>query len=122
MSNPILVIEDEPDVRESIKEILEIEGFTVATAGNGEEALTLLQSGTRTCLILLDLMMPIMDGWQFLKILKEKHQDVFSTIPVIVVSAAADLTTVEQQYSCRVMNKPCNIENLLALAHEYCKH
>lgn len=122
MSNPILVIEDEPDVRESIKEILEIEGFRVATAGNGEEALTLLQSGTRTCLILLDLMMPVMDGWQFLKILKEKHQDVFSTIPIIVVSAAADLTTVEQQYSCRVMNKPCNIESLLALAHEHCKH
>lgn len=117
----VLVVEDEPDVRETIKEILEMEGFAVATAENGQEALNLLQQARQPCLILLDLMMPVMNGWQFLEALKHGHQQLFAATPIVVVSAVADLTTVQEQYNCRIMKKPANIQSLLALAHEFCK-
>lgn len=121
MTNCVLVVEDEPDVRETIKEILQMEGFTVVTAENGQDALNVLTEFGKPCLILLDLMMPVMNGWQFLEALKNGHQQLFASTPIVVVSAVADLTTVQAQYNCRVMKKPANVQSLLALAHEYCK-
>lgn len=117
----VLIIEDEPGVRETIKDILEMEGFAVTTAENGEEALKLLQASQHPCLILLDLMMPVMNGWQFLEALKKDHQHVLATIPVVVVSAVADLASVQQQYACRIMKKPVSVATLVELAHEYCE-
>jgi CheY-like chemotaxis protein len=117
----ILIVEDEPDVRETLKEILELEGFNVLAAENGAVALQYFQQGTHSCLILLDLMMPVMNGWQFLEALKNNHLEILNSTPIIVVSAAADVTSVKQQYNCQVMNKPCNLDSLLALAHQYCE-
>ncbi len=117
----ILIVEDEPNVRETLKDILELEGFCVATAENGQDALGRLQSYEHPCLILLDLMMPVMNGWQFLEALEAKHQHVLATIPVVVVSAVADLTDVQQKYQCQVMKKPVNMQTLIALAKEYCQ-
>ena len=61
----ILVVEDEKESRDSLREILEFEGYDVQTAVNGREALDALNaSGDRICIVLLDLFMPVMDGWQ----------------------------------------------------------
>lgn len=118
----ILIIEDEPDLRETLKDLLELSGFKVAAAENGKEGLKLLlEEMEKTCLILLDLMMPVMNGWQFLEALKNEHQHLLDTIPLVVVSAAADLTDLQQQHGCRVMKKPANIEHLVTLAREHCE-
>lgn len=117
---PILIIEDEPDLRETLKELLEMYGFLVVAAENGEEGLKRLHDIAQPCLILLDLMMPVMNGWEFLAALKNEHDRDRAAIPVVVVSAAADLSGVQEQYGCRAMKKPVNIENLVALAHEHC--
>lgn len=116
----ILIVEDEPDAREALKEILEIEGFNVVTAENGREGLALLKTVEEPCLILLDLMMPVMNGWEFLEALRRQEQHVLATIPVVVVSAIADLTAVQQEYNCDYMKKPVNVQSLVSLAHQYC--
>lgn len=119
--NSILLVEDERDAREALKEILEMEGFKVSTAENGQEGLDLLLSSQEPCLILLDLMMPVMNGWEFLEALKQHHQHVLTTIPVIVVSAIADLSIAQRKYNCGIMKKPVNVQSLVALAHQYCR-
>lgn len=82
----ILVVEDDDDIRDSLKELLEEEGYRIDTATNGRQALTQLQGPDRPHVILLDLMMPEMDGWQFQKELRQVPQ--YSEIPVIVISAS----------------------------------
>lgn len=114
----ILVIEDEADIRETIKDILELEGFSVETAENGQVGLEKLHSSDRPCLILLDLMMPVMNGWQFLD--EVRQQDILATIPIVVVSAAADVTDVKRQYGCDIMKKPASIDALMEIARSYC--
>lgn len=119
--NSILLVEDERDAREALKEILEMEGFHVSTAENGQEGLKVLATSQEPCLILLDLMMPVMNGWEFLEALKQHHQHVLATIPVVVVSAIADLSVAQQKYNCDIMKKPVNVRSLVDLAHQYCK-
>ena len=81
----ILVVEDDDDIRDSLKELLEEEGYRVDTAANGEQALGRL-SGEPPHLILLDLMMPVMDGWEFQKQLRQIP--CFARVPIIVISAS----------------------------------
>lgn len=117
----IMIIEDEADLRETIKEMLEISGFSVLTAENGREGLRLINEIGKPCLILLDLMMPVMNGWEFLERLKNTDEHVLSDIPVTVTSAAADVADVQRQYGCNVLKKPLSMERLVALAHEHCQ-
>ena len=117
----IMVVEDDEGVRETLRDLLELEGFRVFAAENGREGLQLLQSTGEPCLILLDLMMPVMSGWEFLEALKEEHPRVLTDTRVAVVSAAADVIEVQQEYGCPVLNKPLNIERLLELARERCE-
>lgn len=83
---PVVVVEDEPDLRESLKLFLETEGFEVHTASNGREALDLVKRLGKPVVVLLDLMMPVMNGWEFFK--SVKAQSLPSTI--VVVSAAPE--------------------------------
>lgn len=115
----IVVIEDDEDLRETLRDLLEMEGFQVSTACNGLEGLRLIERSSRPCLILLDLMMPVMDGWEFLDTLRQNAAQLAQT-PVAVVSAAADLSDVERQYGCSVLKKPVNLKRLFALAHQHC--
>lgn len=115
----ILIIEDEPDLRETLRDLLELEGFEVASAANGSEGLLALEKTGKPCLILLDLMMPVMDGWQFLEALRNRCGPV--DIAVVVVSAIADVSDVRERYGCEVLKKPVKIEQLLAFAHAHCE-
>lgn len=117
----ILLIEDEPDLRETLKELLELVGFTVETAANGREGLHKLDSAGRPCLIMLDLMMPVMNGWQFLETLKNDPLHDRAGIPVVVVSAALDMEDIQAQYGCQSLSKPVDIDKLLGMAHAHCK-
>ena len=84
----VLVVDDNADLRDMIVALLEDYGFQTAAAANGAEAVVLLSRGLRPALILLDLMMPVMDGWETLKWLKTQRE--LSAIPVVIVSAGPD--------------------------------
>ena len=87
MKKTIMVIEDENDIRSSLKEILELEGYDVLTAENGQDALNVLKQSTKPNLILLDMKMPVMNGWEFAENFRKTYD---SSSPIVVVTAAAD--------------------------------
>ncbi|WP_199243141.1 response regulator [Vitiosangium sp. GDMCC 1.1324] len=80
----MLVVDDDPDILEALSEILEAEGFEIRRARNGKEALDRLEPDPPQ-LILLDLMMPVMDGWEFAQRMRQKPA--VANIPLIVLSA-----------------------------------
>src|SRR5690349_24468881 len=84
----ILIVEDEADFRAGVAAVLEGAGYRVIEAEHGEAALRSLRSASEFCLILLDLFMPVMNGWKFRA---EQQQDPqIANIPVLVISAAPD--------------------------------
>ncbi|HEY2511743.1 MAG TPA: response regulator, partial [Polyangiaceae bacterium] len=87
MSKSILVVEDDADIRAALTSILIGEGYDVSTCANGLEALQQLRSGQHPDMILLDLMMPVMDGWQFR--VHQKQDPRLANIPVLAISANA---------------------------------
>jgi CheY-like chemotaxis protein len=118
----ILVVEDELPIRELLIDILTDEGYPVATASNGLQALNFLrQGGELPTLILLDLMMPVMNGWAFRQ---EQLQDpTISQVPVILLSATPDLS--KHAYELKVadcLDKPVNIANLLHVVERHYHH
>ena len=84
----VLVVEDDSDLRESLSQALRDHGFAVTPASNGQQALELLRSGTRPAVILLDLMMPVLNGWELRDALRE--DPILSEIPQLVISAYMD--------------------------------
>jgi CheY-like chemotaxis protein len=85
----VVVIEDERDLREAVCEFLRAAGFAAIPAKNGVDALKVLRSRGRPSVILLDLMMPVMNGYEFLRFLRQDR--VLQSVPVVVTSALDDL-------------------------------
>jgi signal transduction histidine kinase len=81
----VLVVEDDVEIREALDDILRAEGYDVLTCGNGLEALQRLRGGAHADVILLDLMMPVMDGWQFR--VQQRRDPELAGLPVIAISA-----------------------------------
>src|SRR5690606_2920284 len=95
---------------------LQLEGYDVHTASNGKEGLELLKQMPSTCLILLDLMMPVMNGWQFME---AKGQDmILTTIPVVVVSAIGRGSQIDNVKG--FIKKPLNLDSLLNEVRRWC--
>jgi two-component system chemotaxis response regulator CheY len=115
-THSILVVEDDQDVRDAMVQVLEAEGYEAIPAGDGEEALTRLEDGLDPCVILLDLMMPRMDGWQFI----EHHRRRAAHTPIIVVSAYSSSEQVRSAGVAEYMRKPVDIDRLLAVVARYC--
>jgi CheY-like chemotaxis protein len=118
-SNAILIVEDNPDIREIFRTLFELEGFDVHLAENGQDALHRLDDDhVDPCLILLDLSMPVMDGWTFLDVLHGREDG--DRIPVTVLSANVDPALsreLKARYGCRVLRKPASVEALLGIAN-----
>jgi CheY-like chemotaxis protein len=118
----ILVVEDDKDVRDTLVQVLEIEGYPVSGATNGAAAMETLERMPKPCLILLDLMMPTMSGWQFLE--KQKEDTIFASLPVVVISALpakaalADPKAVEKAVG--YIQKPVSLTALMEVAQQYC--
>jgi CheY-like chemotaxis protein len=112
----IMIVEDDPDIRETLQTYLESSGYGVASAANGQEALKLLDGDDRPCLILLDMMMPVMDGWAFLAALGE--DDTLSSVPVAVVTAYTSQTPTEGVEE--VLRKPVDLGALMETVREHC--
>jgi CheY-like chemotaxis protein len=115
-SSQVLVVEDDNDIRELLADLVQGEGYRVEAVRNGLEALAFLKDTAREpCCILLDLMMPVMSGWEFLEACHDNDRLV--TIPVVVVSSepqACDLDVA------RVVKKPVAVEQLLDIVREFC--
>ncbi|HWU89315.1 MAG TPA: response regulator [Kofleriaceae bacterium] len=122
MSNKhlVFVIEDDLDIRCSIVELLEESGYHTVGAENGAAALELLRAADRSpCLILLDLMMPIMDGETFHGELRK--QPGWSTIPVILMSAYRDVAERAARMQVEHLVKPVGVDELLEVTRRYCR-
>lgn len=112
----IVVVEDSDDLRELVLEVLRDAGYDAVGAQHGQEALQVLQSlADEPCLILLDLMMPIMDGHAFLNIVNQHHH--LAALPIVVVTATGKGPTLGGR---RVVKKPVSPAALRQVVAEYC--
>ena len=111
----VLVIEDDYFIRETLKEVLECEGYRVWTAQNGRVGLEKLRHSPMPSLILLDMLMPVMGGREFLdELLKD---DVLAPIPVVIVSANADISNA--MGATAFIKKPVDLDMLLDIVQQY---
>ena len=117
MPEPVLVVEDDPDVREVMMAIIESEGHRAVAAENGDEALQLLRAGLHPCLILLDLMMPVKDGWEFRA--EQKTDPALASIPTIIVSAVGR-HSIEALHPTATLEKPIDYDQLTRLLKRHC--
>jgi CheY-like chemotaxis protein len=115
----VLVVDDDRDLLETVSGILDMEGYTVATATNGAEALDYLRANMSPRMILLDLSMPIMDGLTFRA---EQRQDAaLASIPVVAFSAAAQLADKVQGHGfAAVLKKPVKLDVILGTVAKFC--
>jgi CheY-like chemotaxis protein len=118
-SRPVLVVEDDEATREMLRYLVESAGCSVVTAANGLEALERLRSGITPSLILLDLMMPLMDGCAFDRELARDLQ--LARIPTVVITAFPERATGLARH-LSVAQKPVEIDEILALVTQYAEH
>jgi CheY-like chemotaxis protein len=113
----VLIVEDDRSIREAMSDLLELEGYTTHQAANGKEALGVLQRVNGTCLILLDLMMPVMSGYEFADALRSHH--LLAPIPIVAVTAFAE--SAERVGARAVLRKPVEVDALLSMVRKYCE-
>jgi CheY-like chemotaxis protein len=111
----ILVVDDDVDIRDAITVVLQGEGYRVASAANGRDALDYLHRSAPPDLVLLDLMMPVMDGWQFRR--EQKRDPALASIPVVVISSAASTLSLGV---ADFLQKPVAFDQLLNTVRRYC--
>lgn len=106
-----LIVDDNTDIRILLNQALELGGFEVLEAENGEVAQQKLENGVRPSIVLLDLMMPVMDGWQFLE--WKNRQPQYADIPVVVISAMPK--NKEMEGTKAYLKKPIDLNDMLDL-------
>jgi CheY-like chemotaxis protein len=110
----VLIVDDDPDLLDVTSFVIQNEGMSVETARNGEEALALLGAGRLPALVLLDLMMPVMNGWEFLSAVA--NDPLLQGIPVVVLTAAEH---AEVPGAREVLSKPMDLKELLRVVERY---
>jgi CheY-like chemotaxis protein len=117
--NCVLIVEDDADLRDSLADLLQDEGYQVAGAANGREALSYLRKCPPPCIILLDLMMPVMNGWEFRK--QQQQDPALSSIPVAIVTGVRN--SADQMAALNAvgyLQKPVDLSELLETVAIYC--
>ena len=117
MSEFVLVVDDDPAIRETLCELLEDEGYRAVGAVNGKAALEILRRHDRPCIILLDVMMPVMDGPAF-RAEQLKDPDL-SAIPVAVITAGG-MEAAASLNADAFLLKPLRLENVLDVVNRFC--
>ncbi len=115
----ILLVDDHGDVRDGMAVLLRDAGYAVVTASNGQEALAALYAGLRPSLIIMDLMMPVMNGFEFRE--EQLRDDRIAAIPFIAYSAVVNLAkNAEHLNADGYFEKPIDMTALLGLVHQLC--
>jgi CheY-like chemotaxis protein len=116
----VLVVEDDREIRETMLEIFEEAGFSAVAAGHGQAALEYLDRTNHVpCIILLDLMMPIMDGVTFRE--RQRQDPRFADVPVILMSAFRDVDEHAREIKpVAVLKKPVHIDDLIGILDAHC--
>lgn len=105
MTPTVLIVDDDPDVREALELVVGLAGFPVTTAKNGKEAVEFLRQNQGPCTVLLDLMMPIMDGWEVLEIVESEKLLPLTRILVLTAFHEPRLPT-----GVRLLPKPMTVD------------
>jgi CheY-like chemotaxis protein len=115
-NSTILVVDDDRGAMEALSDILEYEGYHVERARNGLEGLQYLRNAQpRPNLVILDLLMPVMDGWEFR--MRQKEDPELKDIPVLVVTAISATAGID---AVKILHKPIDINELLKTVAIYC--
>ncbi|MFP2898959.1 response regulator [Corallococcus sp. 4LFB] len=117
-SHTLLLVDDDTAIADALSELLVDEGYAVAVARNGAEALSYLRANAAPSLILLDLMMPVMDGYAFREV--QREDAALSRIPVFILSAGHLGDRVRSLGVARVFKKPLLLDALLTAIQEHC--
>lgn len=111
--NSVLIVEDNRDLHENLRLFLSMQKFETLSAFNGQEALDLLSVGSLPSAILLDLMMPVMDGYQFLAKIRQSTDSAAAQVPIILLSASPSVQDTAKEYNVRYQTKPIDLKRLL---------
>jgi CheY-like chemotaxis protein len=117
----VMIVEDDRGVRESIVEVLEDHDYQPLVASNGREAIECLRAqGAKPRVILLDIMMPVMDGWEFRAL--QKADPELAAIPVVLLTAHANIEeAVSGMHADGALQKPLHLQTLLATVERFCR-
>jgi CheY-like chemotaxis protein len=113
MASTVLVVDDDSDLVRLMSRYLTLEGFTPVAAGNGREALNYLQGGGAAQVILLDLRMPIMDGWTFRR--AQRADPAIAAIPVVVLSGVAEVEALNELDVAATFSKPVSFPEMIGV-------
>jgi CheY-like chemotaxis protein len=117
----VMLVEDEDDTRDALAALLEENDYRVLQAPNGAEALRILKEDPADCrVILLDLMMPVMNGWDFRR--HQKRTAGLADIPVVLMSAGAQIACASDDLDAAgYISKPVEIDDLLETVERHCR-
>ena len=119
MAWQVLIVEDDEDVRESLADVLAARGYQTLTAENGDVALAMIRDdGVKPSLVLLDLMMPVMDGYQFLQ--NQAEDPWLAEVPVVLVTAQRPARKLAFSAVRGVIEKPLDLRSLLSVVRDVC--
>jgi CheY-like chemotaxis protein len=114
-----MVVDDDHEIRDVLKHLLRSEGYDVADASNGREAISRLRESDDPCLILLDLMMPVMSGWEFRR--EQRSDPDLASIPVVVISAIGNSREKAAALEAEAyLDKPIDFDELMETVTRHC--
>jgi len=118
MASSVLVVDDDPNLVRLMSKFLKLEGFAPVPAGNGEEALAYLRSGGDASVILLDLRMPVMDGWTFRQ--AQRQDPGIANIPIVVLSGV-EPERLDELEAAASFNKPVSFPEVVGVVRRLCE-
>ena len=117
MAASVLVVDDDPNLVRLMSKFLKLEGFSPVPAANGQEALTYLRGGGDASVILLDLRMPVMDGWAFRR--EQKGDPVIANIPIVTLSGI-ETDGVQELDAAAAFHKPVSFPEIVGVVRRLC--
>lgn len=119
-SKKILIVDDDPEMRLALQHILSILGHKSFCANNGQMALDILSHAEKPSMIFCDIMMPKMNGLEFLSKLKTDTHHSLASIPVVILSSEKEMSSEVASYGAYFLNKTFNVDELVSLVNRYC--
>jgi CheY-like chemotaxis protein len=118
MASSVLVVDDDSNLVRLMSKFLKLEGFAPVTAGNGLEALAYLRGGGDASVILLDLRMPVMDGWTFRR--EQREDPGLAHIPIVILSGV-EADTVQDLEAAASFSKPVSFPDVVCVVRRLCE-